>query len=170
MDVFRHPSRQFIAEAEGYLELGMVDHALESLEQLGKTEALEFRPLHLKGKALRVAGRYAEAVVVLRRTAILAPKNIYVWLALGWCYKRIERVDLAIQSLGEALAIEPGNALIHYNLACYWSLVGNKHQALQYLATAIDIESHYRDFIKKESDLDPIRTDPQFLTLSSAIV
>lgn len=147
----------------------MADHVLTALEQLGETEALEFRPLYLKGEALRIAGRYAEAVVVLRRTAELDPKDIYVWLALGWSYKRIERVDFAIQSLGEALAIEPGNALIHYNLACYWSLMGNKNQALQYLATAIDIKSHYRDFINTESDLDPLRTDPQFLALSNPI-
>ena len=54
--------------------------------------------------------------------------NLYplsLWLALGWCYKRIGRIDLAIESLEEALSIEPNDALIHYNLACYWSGPGN---------------------------------------------
>ena len=79
-------------------------------------------------------------------------------------------MNLAIESLNEAVVIEPGSALIHYNLACYWSLAGNKNQALQYLSTAIDIDSDYRDLLNTESDLDPIREDPEFLALTNIIV
>ncbi len=42
--------------------------------------------------------------------------------ALGWCYKRLARLDLAIHSLEQALVDDPECALLHYNLACYSSL------------------------------------------------
>ncbi len=170
MDVSRNAPQQAVTESEGYLELGMVHHALAVLDRLEKTEVLGVRAVQIKGEALRMAGRYEEAVIVLQRAVNLDPKVLPVWLALGWCYKRIGQVEMAIQSLNTALEIEPHNALIHYNLACYWSLRGNKQKALQALTIAIDIDSHYRDFLDAESDLDPIRWDPQFVAMTSAIV
>ena len=170
MDASRNATQQAVTEAEGYLELGMINHALATLDRLGKTEGLGSRAVQIKGEALRMAGRHEEAVIVLKRAVDLDPKIFSVWLALGWCYKRIGRIEMAIQSLDMALEIEPRNALIHYNLACYWSLNGNAQKALQSLTIAIDIDSHYREFIDSESDLDPIRWDPQFVAMTNAIV
>ena len=170
MDASRNAPQQAVTEAEGYLELGMANHALATLDRVGKTEVLGSRAVQIKGEALRMAGRHEEAVIVLQHAIDLDPQILSVWLALGWCYKRTGRVGMAIQSLNTALEIEPHNALIHYNLACYWSLRGNKQKALQSLTIVIDIDSHYRDFLDSESDLDPIRWDPHFVAMISAIV
>ena len=51
-------------------------------------------------------------------------------LALGWCYKRTNRLAQAIDSLERALREHPDEALLHYNLACYWSLAANGPKAL----------------------------------------
>lgn len=169
MDASRNVPQQAVTEAEGYLELGMIRHALATLDRLGKTGVLGLRAVQIKGEALRMAGRHEEAVIVLQRAAALDPQRLRVWLALGWCYKRIGQVEMAIQSLNTALEMEPRNPLVHYNLACYWSLGGNKKKALQSLTIAIDIDSHYRDFLDSESDLDPIRWDPQFVAMANAI-
>jgi len=72
--------------------------------------------------------------------------------------------------LEEALQVEPGDALLHYNLACYWSLAGGKRRALKYLAAALRIDSEYRDLVDAEHDFDPIRDDPDFVSLVSVIV
>lgn len=170
MKDLRNHHRQYIIEAEGYLELGMAKHALLALAQLDHSENQGIRILSLRGEALRMASRYKEAITALRRAAALSPDDIHLWLGLGWCYKRTRQMNLAIESLNEAVVIEPGSSLIHYNLACYWSLAGNKNQALQYLSTAIDIDSDYRDLLDTESDLDPIREDPEFLALTNVIV
>jgi len=170
VDITSCRRRQLISQAEGYLELGMTEHALIMLDRLEAEGSLEAHVHYLKGEALRAAERYPEALVELRQAAKGTPDDIHIWLSLGWCYKRTNRIMLAIQSLEEALGIEPGEALIHFNLACYWSLTGNKAKALKFLAAAFDIDSNYRDLVDGESDLDPIRSDPRFLSLTSVIV
>jgi tetratricopeptide (TPR) repeat protein len=152
-------------EAEGYLELGMPQHALDALAGLGDPAAFDPHTLYLWGEALRATERYPEAIVPLGQAAEAVPENVDVWFALGWCYKRTGRVDLAIDSLEKALAIAPNEALVHFNLACYWSLAGNHPRALEYLSRALTIDPHYRQLIDDEPDFDPLRCDPEFQAL-----
>jgi Flp pilus assembly protein TadD len=157
--------QQLVLQAEGYLELGMARHALALLDRCGDNGTLPDHALYLKGQSLRELGRYREAIEPLSRAAKGEPENISIWLALGWCYKRTGKLDRAIESLEEALAVDPNEALVHYNLACYWSLAHNKRQALAYLAKAFDLEDEYRALVAAESDFDAIRDDPAFQAL-----
>jgi Flp pilus assembly protein TadD len=154
--------------AEGYLELGMAQHALDALARLGDRAQLDAWSLYLQGEALRAMERYEEALLPLRQATRLAPENLHLWFALGWCYKRVGRIHLAIRSLEQVLAVDPAEALVHYNLACYWSLAGNKQRALQYLSRALQLDPDYRRRIDAETDFDPIRSDPQFQALCAA--
>lgn len=161
---------RIIQEAEGYLELQMPQHALNLLDGVEDPGTFKGHTLYLRGEALRSMERYGEALEPLRGAAELTPSNLQVWLALGWCYKRQGRLDLAIEALDQACEIDPGMPLIHYNLACYWSLAGNKDRAIKYLARALDMDSQYRDLISSETDFDPIRSDPEFQALTVIIV
>jgi len=162
--------RQIERHAEGYLELGMAEHALDVLDRLGDAANLSPHCLYLRGEALRELGRYEEALRPLRRASEADPDNIHVWLAIGWCHKRTARVDLAIKALDRALEGEPANALIQYNLACYLSLAGQKQRALAHLSQALALDSRYRTLVHDEPDFDPIRSDPEFQALTSIIV
>ena len=81
---------------------------------------------------------------------------------MGWCHKRSGRLDLAIDALEAARAADPEEPLIHYNLACYWTLAGGKRQALVYLERALALDASYRRLIDAETDFDSLRTDPDF--------
>lgn len=162
--------KQCIQQAEGYLELGMADHALAALATLEAAESLGGHACYLRGEALRELERYEEGLEWLRQAADASPDNIHIWLALGWCYKRIGTIDMAIESLDRALAVDPSEAIIHYNLACYWSLARNPGQALGYLAQALEIDTNYRDLVHDESDFDAIREHPGFQALTTVIV
>jgi tetratricopeptide (TPR) repeat protein len=89
---------------------------------------------------------------------------------LGWCHKRIGRIDQAIEDLQKAEEVAPDEAVVPYNLACYWSLVGNKDQALNHLSRAIAMDPNFRDLINNEPDFDPLRSDPEFRALTEIIV
>ena len=185
-DFERKGRQQRLREAEGYLDLLMVfadrwpptplsrnrlaQRVLNILHDLEPTSRDTAYVCYLKGQCLRTMERYREAVTALHASADDDPKNFHVWLALGWCYKRINRLDLAIESLEEALEVDTAEAIIHYNLACYWSLVHNVEQALNYLSIAFDIDPNYRDLIDNEPDFDPIRSNSDFRLLTSVIV
>ena len=149
-------------EAEGYLELGLPHAALASLARLGDPTKFDSTAMYLWGEALRALNRFEEALVPLRHAAQAAPEDIRVWLALGWCYKRTGRINAAIESLETALAADPEEALLHYNLACYWSLAGNREQSLRYLSQSLSMDPAYRRLIDGESDFDTLRSDPEF--------
>jgi tetratricopeptide (TPR) repeat protein len=162
--------KRSVTQAEGYLELGMPSHALEVLERAGPLETLSSHGLYLKGEGLRSLGRFPDAIDPLSLAAQRDPTNIHVWLALGWCHKRSGRIDLAIESLEEALAVDPDDALVHYNLACYWALANSRQQALAYLARAFEREEQYRMLVADEPDFDSIRSDPDFQALARVTV
>jgi Flp pilus assembly protein TadD len=147
-------------QAEGYLELGMPAQALDVLARLGETSDPQSR--YLQGESLRALERYGDALVPLAQVAEAEPENVRAWLALGWCHKRTGRIDLAIDALETALAADPDEPLIRYNLACYWSVAGGKRQALAYLEQALALDPNYRQLIDAEPDFDPIRLDPEF--------
>jgi tetratricopeptide (TPR) repeat protein len=79
-------------------------------------------------------------------------------------------LDRAIESLEEALTVDPSGAIIHYNLACYWSLAGSVDVALAYLGNAFEIDASFRDLVDGEVDFDPIREHPAFRELTSVAV
>jgi tetratricopeptide (TPR) repeat protein len=157
-------------EAEGYLELGLPALALRSLERLGDPTQFAPSTLYLWGEALRAAQRYAEAIPPLEQAAAAEPENVHVWLALAWCYKRDGRLPRAIEAIRSALNSDPSEALLHYNLACYLSLAGDKDGALVHLSQALSAEPYYRSLVDNEPDFDPIRSDPDFQALIGIIV
>ena len=156
-------------EAEGYLELGMARNALESLARLGDPAAFEVHELYLWGEGLRAMDRCFEAMVPLERAAKAAPEDLRVRMALGWCYKRTGRLDLAIETLEQAMANDPHEAVLRYNLACYLSLAGQKYRALRYLAEALAMEPQFRELIDDEADFNPLRSDPEFQALCEGV-
>ena len=173
----RTQHQQILQQAEGYLELDMPQHALTALDRLTDLSALEAGESslaadawYLRGEALRALQRYEEALVPLEQAARCAPQDNHVHLARAWCYKRTDQLRRAIDALEQALQNDPDDALIVFNLACYWSLAGQRGLALSFLARALEIDSSYRDLIEAETDFDPIRQDPGFQALTTVIV
>ncbi|HUY90191.1 MAG TPA: tetratricopeptide repeat protein [Pirellulales bacterium] len=162
--------QRILREVEGYLELEMPQAALELLNRIQEPGTFRGQQLYLTGEALRSLQRYRDAIAPLEQAADLQPSNLRVWMALGWCQKRLGRLDLAIEALERAEEVAPEEAVVPYNLACYWSLAGKKQQALSYLSRAIAMDPEFRERIHDESDFDPIRSDPEFRALSEIIV
>ncbi len=148
----------------------MPEHALDVLERWDDPRALDGRVCYLRGEALRALQRHTEAIKWLRRASTTLSESIHVLVAMAWCHKRTGRVDLAIDDLDRALKIDPGEAILHYNLACYWTLAGNKRFALRYLARAIEMDGRFRDLVSEEPDFDSLRDDPRFQSIVSVIV
>lgn len=162
----RQRIRRIRREAEGYLELGMPRQAILTLHRRSHLIRYDARCCYLMGESLREISHYRAAIKPLRRCLELIPDDIHAWMALAWCYKRVGKVELAVDAIEHAVDVEPGNAILHYNLACYWSLARHPRMALRYLANALDIDGNFRDFVHDEPDFDPLRQDPLFQSMT----
>ncbi len=163
-------TQRVIRNAEGYLELGLPEQAVEALERRRTLALADGRASYLWGESLREMRRYRDAIEPLEHAAQHRPGDMYVWLALAWCYKRVGQVLHAIHALESAQESEPREPILHYNLACYWSLLSKRERALRCLQRAIDLDSNLRELVSDESDFDALRDDPEFRALTSVIV
>lgn len=160
---------RLIAEAEGYLALDMPEHALRSLKEIDDPDQMLFAVNFLKGEALRQLEQYADALDPLGRAFAENPEDVGLLMAMAWCYKRTSQLSKAITAMEQAYRISPKQAVILYNLACYWSLAGNKTQSLSWLGRALRMDRSLRQLIDDEPDFNPLRQDADFQLIVSAI-
>ncbi len=64
-----------------------------------------------------------------------------------------------------AVAIDPEDAGIQYNVACLHALEGDSTRAIQCLEAAVKAGFAHRDWVERDPDLDSLRDDPRFKTL-----
>lgn len=71
----------------------------------------------------------------------------------------------AAAKLREVLEEHPGLPLAFYNLACCESRLGEKDEALEHLAAAIDAEPGFVGLARDDDDFAPLREDARFREL-----
>ncbi len=151
--------------AEGYLLLQMVDHALAELRSVGDPGEVRYDYHRLLGECYRAREDWTTALTEFDRCYALEPTNLHTLLAMAWCYKRLDRLPHAIAAMHEAYESHRDEPLVLYNLSCYYSLAGNKPQALSWLGRALRMERRLLELIPKETDFAPLRNDPEFCRL-----
>lgn len=177
--------KKWLRQAEGYLELIMsfddrwplspsertklADAAIERLDCIAHEMKLQSHDLFLRGQAFRLSGRFDQAISCLNQSLEMKSDNVPGYLALGWCHKRTGHLDLAIDALESALELDGEGSIIHYNLACYWSLSNQPHLATFHLTAALDLNPDFRELIANEPDFDPIRTHPEFVAATKVV-
>lgn len=185
-DMSRQLRRQTLRRAVGYLELAglgvvaeapvaapvrtLLERALAEIDRLPEAHRAGPDEILITGEALRMLGRWEEALDALGRAAAAAPGQVEAWLGMGWCLKRLGRLGEAIAALEHGLAAAPRQPILLYNLACYHSLAGNVPTAIEHLTKAIALDARYRDLTGSEKDFDPIRSDPRFVAATHVIV
>ncbi|MFN0054192.1 MAG: TPR end-of-group domain-containing protein [Planctomycetales bacterium] len=158
----RNRRARFLAAAEGYLTLGMAEHALRTLREIEDPDQALFQVNYLKGEAFKHLERHAEALVAYGRAFAEQPDHVDLLMGMAWCFKRTDQLPKAITAMERAYQIAPKEPVILYNLSCYWSLARNKTQALSWLGRALRMDQNLRRLIDEETDFDPLRSDPDF--------
>ena len=70
-----------------------------------------------EGVAHSRAGRFEAAMGCFDRSAGLLPSNTAPLVNRAWVLKRLRRYDEALDNYRQAIALQPGNAELHWNLA-----------------------------------------------------
>ena len=70
--------------------------------------------------------------------------------------------DKGLEWADMALAMDPDDARLVYNLACTYALAGRKEEAFKALEQSIDAGWRQRGWIENDRDLASLRDDPRF--------
>jgi predicted Zn-dependent protease len=151
-------TRRHVRHAQGYIGLGMLKAAAAELESIESAEQCDPEvmsvhvELHMEGK------QWEELVTAGSRLARTYPANEHAWIAWAYALRELNRVTDARAVLLEA---EPRHgrmsAVLHYNLACYDSLLGSIASARERFATACRMDRRFEVEGRLDPDLKRLR-------------
>jgi hypothetical protein len=132
-----------------------------------------------EGSALVKQGRYAEALALLRAAQVADPDNAMLLNLTGVAYAGAKQSKLAVEQLRRAAALAKSQKLaprlvgeIHFNLACALAQERRSKEAVEALSAGFDYagESGFTlDDLMTNRDLDPIRRDKEFQSLTARL-
>jgi tetratricopeptide (TPR) repeat protein len=74
-------------------------------------------------------------------------------------------IEEAKTEAAKALELSPTDPLMLYNAACFYARLGEKHLALETLENAVTAGYEHYEWIRRDSDLDSIRNEPEYIEL-----
>jgi hypothetical protein len=112
---------------------------------------------------LHLAAReWRRVVAVARPLARAHPACENAWIGWAFALRELQRVRQARDVLLEAEREHGlGTAILHYNLACYESLLGDLAAARQRLATACRMERRFKVEAEDDPDLAALRSQAE---------
>ncbi len=151
---------------------GKFSEAAELFEKASQARPEDFQAPNLLGLACIALGRKAEAEAAFRRCLAAVEKNLEMQpdneraLCLGsqaLCYLGDSRRGR--EWAEKALAMDPNEPAVLYNVACSYAILGLTDEALDTLEKAVRVGFGYRDWVQNDSYLDSLRSHPRFLAL-----
>lgn len=148
----RDDQRQLSA-ALGYFELKMISDALEALDGISHASADTRNVLALRLLVLQKAENWPKAQITAARLVTMEPADPGWRIALAYATRRTECIERAQVILRDALIVHPGNALIHFNLACYACQLAQFDEAREHLRNAFALDAELRPQALEDTDL-----------------
>ena len=77
----------------------------------------------------------------------------------------IEDLEDAKREAAKALELNPSDALMLYNAACFYARIGEKQLAIKSLCDSFTAGYQNFEWAKRDTDFDSIRSDPGYIEL-----
>ena len=108
------------------------------------------------------AGQFEEAIINYKK-AFHHNKNFKeATINLSTAYMKKSDFNTALKTLQKGLMQDPKNPHIHYNYACYYSLIGQPKASLKKLKEAIELGFDQLKQIQTDPDLENLRKSDEF--------
>jgi tetratricopeptide (TPR) repeat protein len=159
-----YPDHTAIMFWKSYLqaENGQNEEALAGFTRL--TEVQPDSAVNWVGKGQLLAGmnKHKEALEAFDKATSLAPQRYDIWEMKAGSHAKTGNFDEAIASVNKALEIAPNDPVSIYNRACFYSLKGDKANALTDLKKAFSLDPSFKEYAKKDPDLKSLWEDAEF--------
>lgn len=124
--------------------------------------------LEAQARAKMTGEQWAEAAELWRKLVEANPTMPRYWDQLGHARLRTKDYKSAIAAFQKAIELGAGypfNAA--YNIACGYALMGEKEQALEWLAKSLDMGFRNLRDVGTDDDLKALHADPRFIKLAA---
>jgi tetratricopeptide (TPR) repeat protein len=92
------------------------------------------------------------------------------YINLSTAYLKKKNFNLSLKTLNTLDSINSKHPLLHYNLSCYYSLLGNIPKGIESLKDAISYGFKNHHILKTDPDIENLRQDPKFRELQSLLL
>jgi len=151
---------------------GKLDEAAQLFEQACRVNPEDFQAPSLLAMVYNGVGRKSDAEGAYRRALAIIDKHLQLHPddprafyfgagALYWLGERSRGLDYCRQ----ALAIDPNDPSVLYNVACVYCQAGQLEEAVDCLEKSITSGMGQKEWIEHDSDLDALRNHPRFQAL-----
>jgi adenylate cyclase len=151
---------------------GKFNEAVSHFRDAWRVRPEDYQAICLSAQALVKLGRREEALDATRQGLKVAdahlelnPDDARAWYLSAGALMRLGQPKQALERARRALAIDPEDAAVLYNVACVHALAGSSEQALDHLDKAIQNGFGHRDWLENDSELDSIREESRFQAL-----
>ncbi len=158
--------------ARACFQQGKLEEAAKLFEQACRVKPEDYQAPTLLGMVYSGLRRKEDSLMAYRRGTHLAEKHLELhpddaralYLgATGLC--QLGERDRALAWARQALAIDPEEPSILYNVACTYALLGQTEEAIDCLEKVMERGHWYRGWAAKDPDLDSLRSKPRFQAL-----
>jgi len=125
---------------------------------------LVFAPPHTKRSATAVEDDTMVLAVEGTPGRPYAARGWELWAPMAPRYQAGDYAEVA-DRLAELVESNPQYPMLFFNLACCQSQCGRTTEALDNLRHAIELSEEFRQSARDDTDLDPIREEPEFKEL-----
>ena len=84
------------------------------------------------------------------------------YINISTAYLSTKQFDLALKYLNILKSINPSHPLLHYNFACYYSLLGKTAMGMEALKEAIQNGFNDQKMLQSDPDIEKLRQNHQF--------
>jgi tetratricopeptide (TPR) repeat protein len=141
----------------GYLALGML---AEAAAELAAIEAADRNHPEVLSAACDLHSETRDWPGMIEAGQTLArvrPDHPHGWVSWAYALREIQKVREAQEVLHEAESLHPACGVLHYNLACYACLLGDRDEAERRLRLALEIDPSWKESALADSDLAAMR-------------
>lgn len=150
------PDRLHCDAAIGYAELGMFDEANAELECIDAFNRAAPEVLRVRVATYHGLKKWDALQTVAARLVEHEPTNVQWLVSLAYATRRAVSIGAACNILLAAETQFPNEAIIAFNLGCYYCQLGELETAKDYLRRAFAIDANWRAAALDDKDLEPL--------------
>ena len=158
------------------LSQGSFEHAINLFERATAIRPEDYSPGKFIAQALKTLGRHEECLDVSRKLVQLIEQHLELHpedsraLIIGaTLYAQLGQPEKAALSAARAMAVDPEDPRVLYNVACTFAGSGRIADALDALERSVRNGWGDKAWLEHDSDFDPIRNEPRYLALVRAM-